>query len=395
MLRAIKIRLKPTKEQETLFWKSAGTARWAYNYFLSENERVYNEYLANGKKGKKYLSEAEVRKQINNVLKPTTHTWLKEVGSNVIKQAVKDANQAFQRFFKGLSKRPRYKAKHRVTPSFYVNYETLRKTKNGFRGEKMGVVRTTIPLPTLKEGEFYSNPRITHDGTYWYLSVGYEVPTVSTELTTKSLGIDLGIKELAVVSNGKVYKNINKEKRIRSLEKRLNREQRKVSRMLRNNTKEYDKNNKPIWIRPLRECKNIQKQNAKIRKIYRKLTDIRENYLHQTTSEIVKTKPSRIVMEKLNVKGMMKNKHLAKAIAAQKFYEFIRQIKYKCEVRGIEFLQADRFYPSSKTCSCCGHIKKDLKLKDRVYHCEHCGLTIDRDYNASINLANYQLVSTH
>ena len=247
----------------------------------------------------------------------------------------------------------------------------------------------------MKEGEAYSNPRITHDGTYWYLSVGYEVPTVPTELTTKSLGIDLGIKELAVVSNGKVYKNINKEKRIRSLEKRLNREQRKVSRMLRNNTKEYDKNKKPIWIRPLRECKNIQKQNAKIRKIYKKLTDIRENYLHQTTSEIVKTKPSRIVMEKLNVKGMMKNKHLAKSIASQKFYEFIRQIKYKCEAHGIEFLQADRFYPSSKTCSCCGHIKKDLKLKDRVYHCEHCGLTIDRDYNASINLANYQLVSTH
>lgn len=390
MIRAIKIRLKPTKEQEILFWKSCGVSRWAYNYFLSENERVYKEYLENGKTGIRNISEREIRKQIT-VLKKTTHTWLKEIGCNVVKQAVKDANTAQQRFFDKISGKPKYKSKHKSKPSFYVNYESLKRTQNGFQGEKLGNIKTTKPLPTLKKGEHYSNPRITHDGKHWYLSVGYEVSQIECEHTGESLGIDLGVKDLAIVSNGKVYKNINKTKRVKDLEKRLKREQRKLSRMLLNNTQGYDKNNKPIWKQPLMECKNIQKQNAKIRLIYKKLTDIRNNYLHQTTTEIVKTKPSRVVMEDLNVSGMMKNRHLSKALAQQKFYEFIRQMKYKCEYYGIKFVQADRFYPSSKMCSCCGNIKKDLKLSDRTYKCEHCGNEIDRDYNASINLANYKL----
>jgi putative transposase len=391
MLRAIKIKLKPTKEQEILFWKSAGTSRWAYNYYLSENERVYHEYLVNGETGSKSISEGAVRKHINNELKPTTHTWLKEVSSNVMKQAIKDADNALKRFFKGISGKPKYKSKHRSKPSFYVNYESLKRVQNGFQGEKLGVIKTTKPLPKLKKGEHYSNPRISYDGKYWYLSVGYEVSAVECELTGESLGIDLGVKELATVSNGMVYKNINKTKRVRSLEKRLKREQRKFSRMLINNTQSYDVKRRPIWKRPLKDCKNVQRQNAKIRLIHKRLTDIRNDYTHQTTTEIVKTKPSRIVMESLNVKGMLKNKHLAKAISQQRFYEFIRQMKYKCETFGIKFVQADKFYPSSKMCSCCGNVKKDLKLSDRVYRCDACGYVADRDFNASINLANYQL----
>ena len=148
----------------------------------------------------------------------------------------------------------------------------------------------------------------------------------------------------------------------------------------------------PIYKRPLKECQNVQKQNRLIRNIHRKLANIRQNYLHQTTTEIVKTKPSRIVMESLNVSEMMKNKHLSKAIQQQKFYEFKRQIEYKSKLNGIEFIQVDKFYPSSKTCSCCGNIKKDLKLSDRMYKCDVCGLVIDRDYNASINLANYEVI---
>lgn len=391
MLKSVKIRLKPTPEQEILFWKSVGTARWAYNYFLAENERNYKAYQ-NGETDKKYLSEGDVRKYINNVLKPTTHIWLKDVGSNVMKQAVKDADTALKRFFKGLSGYPKFKSKHKSKPSFYVNYENLIWKPNGFKGEKIGYIRTIQPLPKLKDKEKYSNPRISYDGKYWYLSVGYNVDCVQQELTNEVVGIDLGIKDLAVCSNGKVYKNINKTKRVKQLKRKLKREQRKLSRKLTANTKSYTQNRKPVYNKPLKECSNIQKQNAKIRLIYKKLSDIRKNYLHQTTTEIVKTKPFRVVMEDLNVSGMMKNKHLSKAIAEQDFYEFIRQMKYKCEWNGIEFIQVDRFYPSSKTCSNCGCIKHDLKLSDRIYKCPECGMVIDRDLNAAINLANYQSV---
>ena len=383
MLTAVKIRLKPTKEQEVLFRKSCGVARWSYNYFLAESMNYYKETG-------KYLKETDVRKYINNVLKPTTHTWLKEVGSNVMKQAVKDADLAKQRWLKGISEKPKFKCKHKCKDSFYVNYESLKRTKNGFRGEKLGVVQTCSPLPKLKKNEHYSNPRISYDGKYWYLSVSYEKEFEQVELTDKGLGIDLGIKDLAVVSNGKVYKNINKTKKVKRLEKKLKREQRKLSRKLECNTSNYAKYRKPIYKTPLKDMKNIGKQKKVIQGLYKQLSNIRKNHLHQTTNDIVKTKPYRIVMEDLNVKGMMKNKYLAKAIANQCFYEFKRQMKYKCERLGIIFIEADRWYPSSKTCSHCGKIKKDLKLSDRTFHCE-CGFTLDRDLNASINLANYQI----
>ena len=393
MLLTRKIRLKPTPEQELLFWKSAGVARWAYNYFLSENNRVWQEYLANGETGDKSVSEGTVRKYINHVLKKTTHTWLKEVGSNVMKQAVKDADTAFKAYFKGISEKPCYKSKRKSKPSFYVNYESLSRKNGGFHGEKIGLVKTSEPLPKLPKGKKYSNPHISFDGKYWYLSVGYEVSEIKCKLTGESIGIDLGIKDLAICSNGKTYKNINKSHEVRRLEKVLKREQRKLSRMQERNISCYKiVGNKriPVFIKPSEECRNFQKQKRKIKLVYRKLTNIRNNYLHQTTTEIVKTKPSRIVMETLNVKGMMKNKHLAKAIQKQKFYEFKRQICYKCQKYGMEFVEVPTFYPSSKTCSCCGCIRRDLKLSDRVYRCNECGLVIDRDLNASLNLAKYQ-----
>ena len=382
MYRGMKIRLIPTAEQEILFRKSAGTARWAYNYFLSENRRIYEETG-------KGISESAIRKHINNILKKTTHTWLKEVGSNVMKQAIKDADIALKRFFKSVSGYPKYKSRHRSKPSFYVNYESLKRLPNGFQGEKLGYVKTASPLPKIRG--HYSNPRISYDGKHWFLSVGYEVKPEKVELTGASIGIDLGVKELAVVSTGKVYGNINKTRKVRQLKKRLRRQQRKLSGRLEGNIAKRDSLNRPIWKRPLRECRNIERQNAAIRLIYKRLTDIRDNYLHQVTSEIVKTKPSRIVMEDLNVRGMMKNRHLSRAIAEQKFYEFKRQIKYKCERYCIEFVEVGRFYASSKTCSHCGHVKRDLRLSDRVYKCAECGLVIDRDLNAAINLANYKI----
>ncbi|AOY75304.1 RNA-guided endonuclease InsQ/TnpB family protein [Clostridium formicaceticum] len=389
MIMATKIKLNPTKEQEVLFWKSAGVARWAYNYFLSESQNHYNEYLK-GNRDTKTIKEREVRKHINNVLKKTTHTWLSEVGSNVMKRAVKDADMARKRWFEGISEKPSFKNRRRSKISFYVNYESLKKTKEGFRGEKLGIVKTYQPLPKLQDGQIYLNPQISFDGRNWFLSIGYKQEFEPLESTGKSLGIDVGLKELAVCSDSQFKKNINKTKNIKRLEKKLKREQRKLSRKLEDNTKNYDKNRKPIYKEPLKNMKNIQKQNQTIRNLYKKLNNIRTNHLHQTSSEIVKTKPSRIVMEDLNVKGMMKNRHLAKAIAKQKLHEFKRQIKYKCEKYGIEFVEADKWFASSKTCSCCGEIKSDLKLKDRLFLCE-CGFKIDRDLNASINLANYQI----
>lgn len=201
--------------------------------------------------------------------------------------------------------------------------------------------------------------------------------------TNLSIGIDLGIKDLAVVNVlDKPIKNINKTKKVIRLKKRLKRLQRQLSR-------KYEANKKG---KQFVKTNNIIKLEKQIKLLHRKISNIRHNHLHQATNKIIKLSPYRIVMEDLNVRGMMKNKHLSKAIAEQCFNEFIRQMKYKCEFNGIEFIQVDRFYPSSKTCSCCGNIKNDLKLKDRVYVCNEYGLMIDRDKNASLNLGNYGLV---
>lgn len=390
-----KIRLLPTKEQEILFWKSAGVARWSYNFFLGYNQEKYKEWLEDNTK-ERFVKESDVRKYINNVLKKTTHTWLKEVGSNVMKQGVKDANIALQNFFKHNKGYPKFKSKKKSKPSFYVNYDSIKRLPNGFQGERLGVVRARESLPKIPKGEKYVNPRITYDGKFWFLSVGYKVETKQVKLTDNKIGIDIGLKDLAIVSNSnnsytKKYRNINKGYRIRLLEKRLKRSQRKLSRKILNNIESYSKNRVPTYTRPLGECKNIQKQKHIIQGLYRKITNIRTNYIHQVTAEIVKNKPSWIVLEDLNIRGILKNKHLSKSVSDSKWYEFRRQIEYKAELYGIKVVIADRFYPSSKTCHKCGHVKRDLKLSDRTYRCDECGNVIDRDINASINLARYQI----
>jgi len=381
MIRSTRIRLVPTKEQEVLFWKSAGTARWAYNFALKESQMWYEDTG-------KTLSEMDIRKFINRVLKPRTHQWLKEVGSNVMKQAVKDFDRARKNFFQGLSSYPKLKRKDKSKPSFYVNYESLKKVQGGFRGEKIGFVKTANVLPKISKNEKYTNPRISFDGKNWFLSLGYSVEKEDAALNDFSLGIDVGVKELAVTSQGKVYQNINKTKPVKRLEKKLKREQRKLSRKMEANIKGYTSGRNPIFKEPFRMKKNFQKQKKLIQGLHKRFRDIRTNHLHQVSNEIVKTKPSRIVMESLNVTGMMKNKHLAKAVASQKLFELKRQIQYKSEKFSIEFIEADKWYPSSKTCSDCGEIKKDLKLKDRIYNCS-CGLVLNRDLNAAINLSNY------
>ena len=391
MLRGLRIALDLTDEQEQQMWKSVGVARWSYNYAITRCKEQYLKHLEDTTLPKT-LTEGEIRKELT-VLKNTTHSWLKEVGSNVIKQAVKDWNDARNRFFKGLCNAPKYKSKATSKPSFYVNYERLRRVNGGFIGEKLGFIKTTQPLPRISKGTYYKNPRISFDGKYWYLSFSYEVPEISVELTNLVIGVDLGVKTLATLSTGEFIENINKSRRVKQLEKQLRREQRHLARQLQANTKGYltteKGGRKLIYKRPLELCSNIQETKRKIKLIYRKLHSIRLNHIHQTTSYIVKQLPKGIVIEDLNVKGMMKNRHLSKHIKDAMFYEFRRQLEYKCLQYGIYLVVADRFYPSSKTCSYCGSLKSDLKLKDRVYKCDSCGLEKDRDLNAAENLAYY------
>ena len=368
MIISKKIRLKPTKEQETQLWKSVGTARWVYNWTLERQQENY-------KNGGKFIYDNQLRKEITQLKKQEDYKWLGDVSNNVAKQAVKDACNAYKRFFKGQSSAPKFKSRRKSNKSFYNDTAKLKVKNKSVLIEKIGWVKTSEQLPMDIK---YLNPRVSYDNKYWYLSVSIEEEFTQPELTDEVIGIDLGIKTLAVCSNGVDFKNINKTAKVRKIEKRLRRLQRSASR-------KYEMNKE--GARYVKTC-NIIKIEKKIQLLHRRLKNIRDNHLHQTTNAIVRTKPSKVVMEDLNVKGMIKNRNLAKAISQQKFYEFKRQMEYKCEKYGIEFIQVDRFFPSSKLCSNCGQIKKNLKLSDRVYHCD-CGLHIDRDLNASLNLANY------
>ena len=375
MIRGVKIRVFPTSEQEILMFKSVGVSRFAYNWGLSRWKELYEEGYT--------PSQASVKKEFNNTVKrQEEYKWLYEVSAQITSQTFKDLGLAFNKFFKKKSKYPRFKSKKRSRQSFYVRHDALKIEKSTVNIEKIGRMRfkTNLEIPILDK---YVNPRCSYDGKYWYLSFGFDQGENQAKLNQNlSIGIDLGITTLAVVNAiDKPIKNINKSKQVRKLNKKLKRLQKQVSRKYEMN-KEGSK-----FIK----TSNIVKLEKKIKLIHRKLTNIRQNHIHQASNMIIKMKPYRVVMEDLNVSGMMKNRHLSKAISNQKFYEFIRQMKYKCEFNNIEFIQADRFFPSSKTCSKCGHIKKDLKLSDRTYKCS-CGLILDRDKNASINLANYKLV---
>lgn len=375
MILAKKIRLFPTKEQEQKLWQSVGTARFIYNWTLNRQEENY-------KNGGKFIKDSDLRKEITK-LKKNELSWLNEVSNNVAKQAVKDCCNAYKSFFKGLADKPKFKSKKKSKPSFYNDTAKLKAKEKSILIEKVGWIKTKEQLPVNVK---YTNPRISFDNKYWYLSVGIAVEKPNIQLTDESLGIDVGIKDLAICSNGMTFKNINKTKEVKRLKKVLKRKQRKVSRKYEMNKVKKGGANRCQY----KKTNNIIKLEKEIRLLHRRLTNIRSNHIHQTTNKIVKTKPFRVVMETLNIKDMMKNKYLSKAISEQCLYDFKTKMKYKCEFYGIEFVEADKWYPSSKLCSKCGAIKKDLKLSDRIYKCS-CGLKIDRDFNASINLSRYKL----
>lgn len=381
MIKSIKVRLNPNNKQFTKLFQYAGCARFAYNWAIVREQENY-------KQGNKFLSDSELRKEFTQLKKLPEYQWLNEVSNNVTKQAIKDACNAYKRFFKGQCKYPNFKSKKHSAPSFYQDNVKIQFTNTHVKVEGFSVSKKKNKqklnwIRLCEKGRIptdckYMNPRFTCDGLYWYISVGIEVDDNTILPLNDGVGIDLGIKDLAISSDGNIYKNINKTQKVKKLEKRKRRLQRSISRR-------YEKNKKGGSY-----CKtsNIIKREKELLKVTKRLTNIRHNYLHQTTSEIVKREPSFICIEDLNVSGIMKNRHLSKAVQQQGFYEFRRQIEYKSEWNNIPVIIADRFFPSSKLCSCCGNIKKDLKLSDRIYKCE-CGNIIDRDYQASLNLKMY------
>ena len=373
--------LIPNNRQRSKLFQYANTARFAYNWALAKEQENY-------KNGGKFLSDVDLRKEFTKMKQTQEYIWLNTISNNVTKQAIKDACDAYKKFFKGLAKFPKFKSRKKTTPSFYqdnvkIQFSDTHVKVEGFatskkkNKQKLNWIRLAEHnrIPTNCK---YSNPRIKFDSLNWGITVGVEYPDSITTPQNEGVGIDLGIKDLVICSDGNKYKNINKHHEIKQLEKKKRRLQRSISRSYEKNKKgkEYGKTN------------HVIKKEKLLLKTTHRLTNIRQNYLHQITSEIVKREPSFICLEDLNVNGMMKNKHLSKAVQEQCFYEFRRQIEYKAAWNNILVIVADRFFPSSKLCSCCGAVKKDLKLSDRIYKCE-CGNVIDRDYQAALNLKIY------
>ena len=381
MINTIRVMLIPNRKQNTKLFQYANSARFAYNWALEKEQKNYEI-------GGKFLSDGELRKEFTQLKRTEKHAWLNKVSNNVTKQAIKDACDAYKRFFKGIAKFPRFKSRKHSAPKFYqdpvkIQFIDTHVKVEGFAGskkknkQKLNWIRlaehSRIPVNCK-----YCNPHIKYDGLNWWITVGIEQEDSANLPLNEGIGIDLGLKDLAICSDGNKYQNINKTHKIRKLEKRKRRLQRSISRR-------YEKNKEGE-----RYCKtgNIIKKEKELLRLNHRLTNIRQNHLHQTTSEIIKREPSFICIEDLNVSGMMKNRHLSKAVQQQGFYEFRRQIEYKSEWNHILVILADRFFPSSKRCSCCGVIKKDLKLSDRIYRCE-CGNVMDRDYQAALNLKQY------
>lgn len=380
LLKSFKTEINPTKEQIVKINKTIGTCRYIYNFYLAHNKELH----ANGEK---FMSGKSFSVWLNNEYLPNNpdEQWIKEVSSKSVKKSIENGCTAFTRFFKGESKFPNFKKKGKSDVKMYFvknNPKDCFCERHRINIPTLGWVRLKEKgyIPTTKDGYVVKSGTVSVKAGRYFVSVLIELPDTKIANNSNSgIGIDLGIKDLAIISNGQTYKNINKSARVKKLEKKLCREQRCLSR-------KYESLKKGEST----QRANIQKQKLKVQKLHHRMDNIRTDYIDKTIAEIVKTKPSYITIEDLNVKGMMKNRHLSKAVASQKFNEFRRKLKVKCDENGIELRIVDRFYPSSKMCHCCGSIKKDLKLSDRIYKCS-CGYTEDRDFNASLNLRDAKI----
>lgn len=361
--------------------RTIGTCRFIYNFYLSHNKELYNN-------SKKFMTAKSFSVWLNNEFIPNNpdYSWIKEVSSKSVKKSMENACSAFLRFFKKQSNFPNFKKKNKSDVKMYFvknNPKDCLCERHKIKIPTLGWVKLKEKgyIPTTKQGYRISSGTVSRKAGKYYVSVLIDMPNVEkTKLNNFGIGIDLGLKEFAVISNGVTKKNINKTAKVKKLEKQLKREQRCLSRKY----EDLKKRNKKIKGEKATR-QNIQKQVLKVQKLHHRIDNIRTDYINKCINEIVKTKPSYITIEDLNVKGMMKNRCLSKAVASQKFYEFRKKLEAKCKKFGIELRVVDRWYPSSKLCHNCGCIKKDLKLSDRKYNCE-CGYCADRDYNASLNL---------
>ena len=380
LLKSFKTEIKPTQKQIQKINKTIGTCRFVYNFYIAHNKEIYEIE-------KRFISGMDFQKWLNNVyLKENPeYSWIKEVSSKSVKQSIMNADKAFRRFFKKESGFPRFKKKGKSDVKMYFvknNPKDCYCERHRVNIPTIGWVRLKEKgyIPTTKQRYVIKSGTISCKAGRYYVSVLIDMPEIEKpQLNDFGLGIDLGVKEFAVISNGVIKKNINKTAKLKKLEKQLKREQRCLSRKY----EDLKKRNKTMKGEATRQ--NIQKQVLKVQKLHHRIGNVRTDYINKCINEIVKTKPSYITIEDLNIKGMMKNKHLSKAVASQKFYEFRIKLEAKCKELGIELRIVDRWYPSSKLCHECGCIKKDLKLSDREYICE-CGYHANRDFNASLNL---------
>ena len=375
LLKSFKTEINPTEEQKVKIRKTIGTCRYIYNFYLAHNKELHDN-------GEKFMSGKSFSVWLNKEYLPKNpdKLWMKEVSSKSVKRSIENGCVAFTRFFKHQSAFPNFKKKGKSDVKMYFvknNPKDCRCERHRMNIPSLGWVRIKEKgyVPTTKDGYVMKSGHVSIKADRYYVSVLIEIPNNKTVDNFKEgIGIDLGLKDFAIVSNGKTYKNINKSAKLKKLEKQLIREQRSLSRKYENLKKGEST-----------QRANIQKQKLKVQKLHHKIDDIRTDYINKTIAEMVKTKPSYITIEDLNVSGMMKNKHLSKAVASQKFYEFRTKLQAKCKENGIELRVVDRWYPSSKTCHCCGAIRKDLKLSDRIFQCD-CGYIEDRDFNAALNL---------
>ena len=375
LLKSFKTEINPTEEQKARIRRTIGTCRYVYNFYLGHNKALHDN-------GKKFMTGKSFSLWLNNEYIPNNpdKTWIREVYSKAVKKSIEDGCTAFTRFFKHQSDFPKFKKKGKSDVKMYFvrnNPKDCQCERHRLKIPTLGWVRIKEKgyIPTTKDGYMIKSGTVSVKAGRFYVSVLVEIPDVNIDNNSnEGIGIDLGLKDFAIISNGKTYRNINKSAGLKKLEKQLIREQRSLSRKYENLKKGEST-----------QRANIQKQKLKVQKLHHKMDNIRTDYINKTIAEIVKTKPSYITIEDLNVKGMMKNRCLSKAVASQKFYEFRTRLKAKCDENGIELRVADRFYPSSKTCHHCGSVKKNLKLSDRIYRCE-CGYVADRDFNAALNL---------
>ncbi len=375
MLKSFKTEINPTEEQKVKIRKTIGACRYIYNFYLAHNKELHDN-------GEKFMSGKSFSVWLNNEYLPKNpdKLWIKEVSSKSVKRSIENGCVAFTRFFKHQSAFPNFKKKGKSDVKMYFvknNPKDCRCERHRMNIPSLGWVRMKEKgyVPTTKDGYVMKSGHVSIKADRYYVSVLIEIQNNKTaDNSNEGIGIDLGLKDFAIVSNGKTYKNINKSAKLKKLEKQLIREQRSLSRKYENLKKGEST-----------QRANIQKQKLKVQKLHHKMDDIRTDYINKTIAEMVKTKPSYITIEDLNVSGMMKNKHLSKAVASQKFYEFRTKLQTKCKENGIELRVVDRWYPSSKTCHCCGAIRKDLKLSDRIFQCD-CGYIEDRDFNAALNL---------